>query len=487
MKTDIVSRVYRDLRFSADKMSSLRERIKEDFEFELGKQWDADDVQELRKAGVKAITINKIKPIIKLLTGIERQSKTDYRAFPEGAEDSLPAEIVTKLIKNVVKVSSLEIKQSDQFKNGVIGGLCFLEPYIDYSFDMINGEMKFKKVSPLDVYIDPNFREYDLSDSKFLIKVTQDLTKDDLLTLFPNDKKKIEDIGQGKIDFNRLAEGKVLRETFNYDEEVSADNFFDLQKPEPTYDLIDYYYKQLGKRYFCVIQEKGIIEEFESKEEAEQFNAKFGGMIIQRDIPVIMHAQVVGLTELYNGTAWSYPRYRSFPLIPFFAELITENLNDLSITIQGVVRGIKDLNLEYNKRRTQELRHLNASANSGFEIEENQLQSEEETKLKKFGSSPGIVIKRRQGSPPIGRITPMPLSQGHAQLAAENAQDLKEASGVNPDLLANESQSQSGRAILLKQRQGLAMIQEILDNFGITKKIAGKFILSQLPDIFTLD
>jgi hypothetical protein len=47
----------------------------------------------------------------------------------------------------------------------------------------------------------------------------------------------------------------------------------------------------------------------------------------------------------------------------------------------------------------------------------------------------------------------MPLSQGHAQLAEENAQDLKEASGVNPDLLATDSKSQSGRAILLKQRQ----------------------------------
>jgi hypothetical protein len=151
---DIVRRVYKDLRYSSSKMASLRTKIKEDFEFELGKQWEESDVQELNKVGVKAITINKIKPIIKLLTGIERQSKSDFKAFPEGAEDAITAEIATKLIKNVVKNSSVEIKLSEQFKNGVIGGLCFLEPYIDYSFDMINGDMKFKKVSPLDVYID---------------------------------------------------------------------------------------------------------------------------------------------------------------------------------------------------------------------------------------------------------------------------------------------------------------------------------------------
>lgn len=484
---DIVTKIYQDLKYSSEKMASLRKSIKEDFEFELGKQWSSEDTEELRKAGVKALTINKIKPIIKLLSGIERQSKSDFKAFPEGLEDSIVAEITTRLMKNVVKNSMLEIKLSEQFKNGCIGGMCFLEPYVDYSFDMINGDMKFKKISPLDVYLDPHFKEYDLSDSKFVIKVTSDLTEDDLLMLFPDKKSAISEIGSGKINFDNLGDGTSHVQYTDYKSLSSGKESSDDGQNERLYDLIDYYYRELGKRYFCVISEKGVIEEFEKKETAEDFNSQFGGVIIERNVPVIMHAQVCGGKLLYNGIAWSYPRYRNFPIIPFFAELVTEDLEDLSMTIQGVVRGLKDLNLEYNKRRTQELRHLNASANSGFEIEENQLTPEEEDKLKRFGSSPGIVIKRRANSAPISRITPMPLSQGHAQLAAENAQDLKEASGVNPDLLANSSQSQSGRAILLKQRQGLSMIQEMLDNFSVTKKLTGKFILTQLPEIFNLE
>lgn len=485
----LIINVYRDLKYSAEKMGKLRREIQNDFKFELGEQWEAQDVEFLRKAGVKALTINKIKPIIKLLTGLERQSKSDFKAFPEGGEDAITADIVSRLLKNVVKNSRLEIKFSDQFKSGVICGLCFLEPYIDYSFDMINGDMKFKKISPLDIYFDPNFKEYDLSDAKFLIKITKDLSKDDLIALFPDKEKDIEKISSKKINFDDISSqinhiqykdypsfnDKRAKDVADYDEEVE------------TYDLIDYYYKELKTRYFVYIKEQGDIEEFELEEKANEFAQKFNGVVIARKVPVIMLSQVCGEYLLYNGVSWAYPKYRSFPIIPFFAELVTEDINDLSLTIQGVVRGIKDLNQEFNKRRTQELRHLNSSANSGFEIEDGQLSPEEEEKLKKFGSSPGIVIKRRQNSPPIGRITPMPLSQGHAQLALENAQDLKEASGVNTDLLANSSQSQSGRAILLKQRQGLAMIQEITDNFSITKEMAGRFILSQLPDIFTLD
>lgn len=484
----IVLRVYRDFKYSSEKMADLHKAIREDFKFELGEQWDSEDVETLRRAGVKALTINKLKPIIKLLTGIERQSKSDYKTFPEGEEDAITSEIATRLMKNIVKNSHLEIKFSDQFKNGVIGGMCFLEPYVDYSFDMINGDMKFKKVSPLDIYLDPNFREYDLSDSKFIIKVTSDLSKDDLYALFPKEKAKIDSIADGKITIEQTSDNVMHFQKRDYPSMASGRVVDDKDKAgDPVYDLIDYFYREMDTRYFCVISDKGIIEEFETSAKAEEFNAQFGGIIVERDVPVIMHAQVCGHVELYNGVAWSYPNFRNYPIIPFFAELVTEDLGDLSLTIQGVVRGLKDLNLEYNKRRTQELRHLNSSANSGFEIEENQLSDEEEDKLKKMGSSPGIVIKRRQNSPPIGRITPMPLSQGHSQIAAENAQDLKEASGVNPDLLANSSQSQSGRAILLKQRQGLAMIQEMLDNFAITKKIAGRFILSQMPDIFTLD
>ena len=488
-----IKRVYRDLKYSAERMTSLRKKIREDFEFELGKQWDSSDIAKLKAAGVIALTINKIKPIIKLLTGIERQSKSDYKAFPEGGEDSIVAVVVTLLMKNVVKNSNLEIKFSDQFKNGAIGGMCFLEPYVDYSFDMVNGDMKFKKVSPLNVYLDPHFKEYDLSDSKFFIKVTEDLSKDDLLGLFPDKETKINNITEGKINLDNVGEilgdGKATIETQNYNNNNEIDNDTDIfgEDKEPTYDLIDYYYKSQENRYFGVIQEKGIIEEFKTKEKAQEFTVQFGGIIIERKIPVIKLIQVVANVELYSGVSWSYPNYRSYPIIPYFAELITEDLNDLSLTIQGVVRGLKDLNLEYNKRRTQELRHLNSSANSGFEVEENQLEPDELAKLKEFGSSAGLVIERRQNTPPIGRITPMPLSQGHSQLAAENAQDLKEASGVNPDLLANDSQSQSGRAILLKQRQGLSMMQEMLDNFSMTKKMTGRFILSQLPDIFTLE
>lgn len=486
-KHDLVTRAYNDLRYYAQKLSKLHKAIEEDFEFTQGQQWDEQDVNMLRKAGVKALTINKIKPIIKLITGIERQSRSDFKAFPEGNEDSLTAEVVTRLLKNKSKTCRINDKLSTQFKNGCIGGACFIEPYLDYSFNLINGDIKFSSVSALNVFFDPDAKEYDLSDSKSMIKLTTDISKEDLIALFPDKKKLIDTIGTAKIDIDTL---KVIDDTVEsnkYPSLLDGDDYEFLKDDENAFDLLDYYYKAYEPRWFVVSQERGLIKQIDTKEQAIELAQQIpNAQIIEKDVPVIRLANICGQELLKDEIAWFYPAWKSYPLFPFFFEFIDEDL-DVDIRIQGVVRAIKDMQVEFNKRRTQELRHLNSSANSGFEIEEGQLSEDEESKLKNYGSSPGVVIKRKAGSAPLQRITPMPLSQGHAQLAAESAEDLKQASGVNPDLLATDSNSQSGRAILLKQRQGLVMVQEALDNFQMTKRNVGLFIISQFKNIFSIE
>ena len=99
----IIDRIYRDLKYAAERSSKLHKAMDDDSEFAQGKQWDNKSIKELDARGVKALTINKIKPIIRLLTGIERQSKSDYKVLPEGQEDGIIADISNRLVKNIVK------------------------------------------------------------------------------------------------------------------------------------------------------------------------------------------------------------------------------------------------------------------------------------------------------------------------------------------------------------------------------------------------
>lgn len=491
-KKPTVDIVYEDLNKGLTFFTKLFKEIKKDFEFALGKQWNQDDVDTLYQRGVKALTINKIKPMVKLITGIERQSRADFKAFPEGTEDEVMSEISTRLLKNVAKQSRLKHKLSDQFKDSSIGGVCYIEPFIDYTQDLVNGEMKFRKVEAKRVIFDPNCEEYDLSDGKYIIKLTLGLSKDDVLMLFPDKKKDIESIGNSKVSFGSEEETLQLRD-YPSVQKMGEDGIKENQ--EDTYDLIEYYYKMPYEVFYVVSRSQGVLFETENEQEAKAVIAAQqipDASIVTKRTNEIRLKQVIGKTEMSDERCWTFPNWKFYPIIPMFFERTNVDIEETELTIQGLVRGLRDLQEEYNKRRTQELHHLNSSVNSGMFIPKDALDTNNKKNLQKFGSTPGVRIfydpaKTGGASPDSWKVNPTPLSQGHAQLALENAQDIKEASGVNPDLLANDSQSQSGRAILLKQRQGLVMVQEALDNYQQTKEILGRFILSQLGEVYTIE
>jgi hypothetical protein len=479
--------ILKDFQIAVKKWSPLHRAVEKDFEFCLGKQWEDEDVETLRRAGVKALTINKIRPIIKLLTGIERQSKSDFVAFPEGAEDGVVADIATALLKNVVKNSDAEQKTSLAFKRGVIGGLDYIEPYVDYSYDLINGCLKFRNVSCMQVFPDPDAEEYDFSDGKFLIKFSPNLSKDQLVELFPNYESKIEKLESGKVDIQEL--DNLIKHVQGVDYpslSKASDRPDDLM--EYGFDLIEYQYKSYVKKFYLVDKVAEIVQEIEDKKQGEAYVSEHPeAKLITKKVPEIRVACYVSGEVLVDEALWCYPRWKKYSLIPFLAEWLDMKDVDVDLAYQGVVRSLVDLQEEFNKRRTQELRHLNSSVNSGIMYPKGSLTAQEKQKVKKYGSSPGIDIEYDGAIGKPERIFPAPLSQAHAQLAEENAQDLKEASGVNPDLLANADNDQSGRAILLKQKQGLIMVQEILDNYAQTKKLIGRFALSQLGELYTVE
>lgn len=480
--------ILKDFERSVRYFAPLHDCMEKDFEFALGKQWEDSDIATLKAAGVKALTINKIKPILKLLSGIERQSKSDYVAFPEGEEDGLVADIVSALLKNIVKQSKADRKLSEQFNRGNIGGMDFIEPYIDYTHDLINGKLQLRNINPMFVFPDPDAEEYDLSDGRFIVKFTPNLSKDQLKELYPTKEKAIDALDNGKVDIDAL--GETIRHTqgLDYPGLDQANNKYQDNTTEYGYDLIEYQYKNLIDKYYIVDKVAGIVQEADDKQLAEEYVANNpDSKLIKKKVPEIRVASYVGGEVLIDEVLWTYPQWKSFSIIPYFSQWLTIKIDDRELCIQGIVRGLKDLQEEYNKRRTQELRHLNSSVNSGIMYPKGSLTEQEKEKIKKHGSSPGITIEYDADRGKPERIPPAPLSQAHSQLAEENAQDLKEASGVNPDLLANSDNDQSGRAILLKQKQGLVMIQEALDNYSDTKKLLGKFLLSQLGKVYTIE
>jgi hypothetical protein len=507
----------------------LIEREKDDFLFALGKQWSSEDLENYDNRKIKPVTDNRIQPNIFLLTGLERQNRSEFKAYPEGQEDSLKAEIASSLFKNVVKKSDFLYKTSEQFKDGITCGESHLELYLDNTFDLINGKPVWRKADGDCIFPEPGFREYDYSDARYVYKITKDLSSDDLISLYPDKKNLIERGTPTKLSNSLDADGSHLQKK-DYPKN-NGDS--DIDNNEELCDLVERFYKKFVEKHYIADKATGTITESEDGEKADLFMKGYQDELSQnmasyqndiqlyeqqaqlaqidpnipiplppieppehdperfihytRYVPEIwLFAHVPGIdTPLVDEVAWFYPLWKNYPFVPYYARFSTAPITgeDSNLLVQGIVCSVKNAQEIHNKATTLELLHLNTSTNSGWDIEEDQLVDPKA--LKDFGATPGIVIERKKGTPPLNRLFPMPLSQGHNAIADKAAESIKGQLGINADLLAAEQGgAQSGRAIALRQRQGLLMVQELFDNLSRSRTIAGKFLLSQMGKMY---
>ena len=65
------------------------------YDFYKGKQWDADVVEKLKREKRPFLTFNKIKPILRSLSGWQRQNRQDLQVLPRRGGIQPLAEIFT--------------------------------------------------------------------------------------------------------------------------------------------------------------------------------------------------------------------------------------------------------------------------------------------------------------------------------------------------------------------------------------------------------
>jgi hypothetical protein len=180
-------------------------------------------------------------------------------------------------------------------------------------------------------------------------------------------------------------------------------------------------------------------------------------------VPVLCKTVTAGnivledMEDPYNGVI-AFPYYR---FCPYWVDGY----------VMGVTQNLMGPQQEVNKRRSQALHNLNQAANSGYVVKK--VLNNYDRHLTKFGSTPGVVLDESKAGGKIERIQPAPISDGHITAASLSADDMKEISGVNFDLLGQliEGHNESGKAIELRQAQGMKVVEVVFDNFARTQKL----------------
>lgn len=482
------------------------EAAKEDVEFKTGTQWTAEEKAILSSQGRPAMTFNKIKAIVELLQGHFIQNSNRIQVAPEGGEDQKFSAVSDRIMDHLDEQSSLDFNLGYQFAGGETTGRTFMELLLNYEKDPIFGELKsIYHGKPGVIFPDPRGSSYDLNeDREFVFKVVKK-TKSWLKKNYQNKTEEIDAITTDSEnpnidtlgvegDQNNYGVDKGRSQTgINRSAFSDADTKLSLRQ----WHVKEYWRNKYVDKWFVYFVDKGDMPKFDSEAEANAeiqkrkaaYLAEGGDEAMWR--PVIRKrkrnemwvAIRCGGAILADGKSPFEPHYSGFPFFQFIAKWTPEAEKDVDI-MQGIVRSLKDPQREKNKARSQFLHIINTAANSGWIIDEDALSPEQKTQLKTFGSTPGIIIQKKQGRE-VNRIEPVaaPMAQSIREKAADD--DFKEVSGVNADLLAvDESSNPSGRAIALRIRQAITILEPDFRNFRYTKKLLGTAIMKMVPTLF---
>ena len=439
------------------------DRMAQGFAFYTGDQWSAADIAKLDSEKRPHLTINLILPIINLLSGIQRQGRQDITVVARKGGLKKLAAVYTEVMRHCLDITDADYEIADCFLDGIIGNKGWLGLGINFDDDPVHGDIEVSKVSPFDMREDPDAKEYDLNRTgKFVIRDYW-YDRQALLLNWPLKKSEIE---KGGLDIDP----------------GSGDVVGDPEKGSLRWRVRECWWKEHQKRTLLINSVTGMVKVVsdENSELAYEISRKSSKWHLKEwVVPVLNKTVTAGnivledIADPYNGVT-NFPYYR---FCPFWVDGY----------VMGVTQNLMDPQREVNKRRSQALHNLNQTANSGFKVKK--VLNNYDRHLAKHGATPGVVLDESKAGGSIERIEPAPLSEGHITSSQLSADDMKEISGANPDLMgqAISNENESGRAIELRQQQGMKVVEVLFDNFRRTQKLLslGVVDLVRFTDVYS--
>ena len=265
-----------------DKYSSKRDtwaiQAKEDKEFRLGKQWTTSQRETLEGRGQAPIVINRVHPAVESAKAMLTANRPSFRAAPREDSDNKVAHVMSSLLAYMYDISDGRSVIRQAVDDYYVMGVGYIQVYQDPMMDMGKGEVCFKDIDPLDVYVDPNSRHKLFDDAENII-VSKLFTKEQAKQLWPMYSKAIDnaaDNSGNRFDFNAPS--------------TEREDDGEVQFPEDVGRLNNQDYIRGYERYYRVdVDEYRVFEKFSGKEDLlgeEEFSAyaKKPAWIIQGQI-----------------------------------------------------------------------------------------------------------------------------------------------------------------------------------------------------------
>jgi len=438
-----------------------------DHRYEAGDQtlW-GDMYGALPGSRQKTFNFNRIRRLINMVTGHQRKNRKSTIAIPRENADQATADQLSKLLSWVNDNDNILETESDAFHGALITGLNLLQVWVDYRDDPISGDIKVDNCSYNNFMIDPFFKKKDLSDCNGIWKRSY-LTNRECASLLPEHAEEILALSNSSVH-----DGK-----FNHTPEAISFNSSHLL----TYD--EYYYKAYREKILLIDTETEETLEWTGYDDdkLEQFLAMYPNITTEKlDVPTINLAIVVQGKVMYNDR--NPMELDVYPFVPVFG-YYTPQIPSYNLRIQGIVRGLRDAQYLYNRRKITELNIFESQPNSGYIVKENALVDKRDVFKKGEGTS--IFLKASAQMSDIVKMQAPAIDASMIQVTESFGREVQEISGINEELLGMAQDDKAGVLAMLRQGAGLTTLQVLFDQLDYSQKLLGDIIIKVVQNNFT--
>jgi hypothetical protein len=365
-----------------------------------GNQFTDEEKAALRKRKQPITPENLIKPKVDGLCGLERQSRTDPKAWPRTQAHDQDAEAATDALRYVSSDQDLDIKISRVFENMMVEGRGALE----IGVHKVRGQIdpKVTRIAWERIYVDPHACEADYSDAAFVGYITW------------MDEEKAKSKWQDKAEVLEQTVSKGVSDQYaTFDDKPRWASWYDSKRKRVRVNT--HYHLEQGVWHRCVFTLSGELEESKPVEFIDDEG--------NPECPLIVQAAYV------------------------------DRENDA----YGIVRDMIPLQDEVNKRRSKFLHIVN-----NRQVRVSRTMQEDVRGVRTELAKPDGVIVADVGEVEILGMGDM--ASGQFQLLADSRATLKGNIGPNATMQGKSGQDQSGRAILALQQAGMTEMTPLLDN-----------------------
>lgn len=429
-------------------------------------QWPQKIKEERDREGRPCLTINRFPQFVNQVVGDQRQNRPQIHVEPVDSEgDPQTAKILEGLIRNIQYQSVANTVYDMVFAQAVRGGFGFMRVLKEYaSDDMFDQNLVIKRIkNPFSVYFDPMAIEYDKSDSSYCF-VTEVIRKKEYEQRFPD--------SQSPHNFEANQVGSSFEGWFTSDHVRIA----------------EYWEKKPVEKTIIQLSNGITMEKSDATPEKLQSMAQMddGGQVVT---PTIVKERVsksyeilqsiVSGNEILDGPNKWDGKY--IPIIPVYGEEIEV---DGRTIYQSLIRHAKDSQKMYNYYRSSITESIALTPKAPYLVTPEQIEGFETMWKTANSKSLPYLLYNATGAGVPARQMPAPMPQGAFMEAQAAIDDIKATIGMYDASLGSKSNETSGKAIMLRQREGDVGTFSFIDNLSRSISHLGRILVDLIPKVF---